>query len=325
MESTKDESKDFYEIIGVARDADRQTIQKAYRKLARKYHPDLNPGDKGAEERFKKIASAWAVLSDDSKRSSYDEFGEISLEAGFDAENARKRKEAFGAEFGTRGRDHHGATDGEFHFGDIDDLFGRMYSREGHQQSTFRLRGADLEASLELDFLEAVRGGEKTLSLSRQEPGGAASVDSVTIRIPPGVNSNGRLRIPGKGSPGIGGGEAGDLWVALRVRPHRVFRREGNNLTLDLPISVREAILGAQVDVPTLDGRATLTVPLLTDSGARLRLRGKGVPSQSGRPAGDLLVRVQIKVPEKLDDETEALLDAIHPFEDPEIRKELFS
>jgi hypothetical protein len=210
------------------------------------------------------------------------------------------------------------------YFGDIDDLFGRMYSREGSEQEAFRLRGADLEAGLELDFLEAVRGGDKTLTLSRAEVRGSASRETVTIRIPPGVDSKGRLRIPGKGAPGIGGGEPWDLGGTLRIRPHRIFKREVNNLTLDLPISVREAILGAQVDVPTLDGRATLTAPARTDSGARLRLRGKGVPAKGGSSAGDVFVRVQIKVPVNLGEETEAMLKAIQPFEDPEIRKDFF-
>lgn len=317
--------EDLYEVLGVPRDADHDTMRKAYRKLARKNHPDLNPGDEAAEERFKAISSAWAVLSDASKRANYDEFGEVSLESGFDADKAREAREAFGAQFGAPHSNAPGAPGaGEFHFGGIDDLLGRMFSREGEEPASFRMRGADLEAGLELDFLDAVRGGEKSLNLSRPGLGGGAATETVTIRIPPGVDESGRLRIPGKGAAGVGGGAAGDLWVTLRVRPHRVFSREGKNIALDLPISVREAILGGQVEVPTLDGRATLTIPAGTDGGTRLRMRGKGVPATRGGPAGDLLVRVRIKVPEKLDDEARAMIESLEAFEDPDIRKEIF-
>ena len=170
------------------------------------------------------------------------------------------------------------------------------------------MRGADLEASLELDFLDAVRGGEHRLTLGR---GGAGGSETITVRIPPGVDTGGRLRIPGKGAPGVGGGPPGDLSVVLRVRPHRVFRREGRDLTFDLPISVAEAIRGAKVEVPTLDGRATLTIPPGTDSGTRLRLRGKGVPDPRGGAPGDLFARIQIRVPRELDDAAKSALDAL--------------
>jgi DnaJ-class molecular chaperone len=309
---------DLYEVLGVARDADTDAIRKAYRKLARKHHPDLNPGDKAAEERFKEISRAWEVLENPERRRNYDEFGEISLEAGFDAEKARQAREAFGTRFGTAG-----SAEGfgeEFEFGDLDDLMGRYFGGRA-QGRTLRMRGADLEASLELDFLDAVRGGEQRLTLAR--PGGGS--ESITVRIPAGVDTGGRLRIPGKGAPGIGGGPPGDLSVALRVRPHRVFRREGRDLTFDLPISVAEAIRGAKVEVPTLDGRATLTIPPGTDSGTRLRLRGKGVPSPRGGPAGDLFARIQIRVPRRLDDSAKAAVDAFERAEDRDLRKELFS
>ena len=145
------------------------------------------------------------------------------------------------------------------------------------------------------------------------------------MRIPPGVDSGGRLRIPGKGGPGVGGGPPGDLHVELRVRPHRLFAREGRNLTFDLPITVSEAIRGAKVEVPTLDGRATLTIPPGTDSGTRLRLRGKGVPDPRGGAPGDLLARISIRVPRDLDDAAKRALDAVAQLEDRDIRKELFA
>jgi curved DNA-binding protein len=320
---------DLYETLGVARDADVDAIRKAYRKLARKYHPDLNPGDKAAEERFKEISQAWEVLENPEKRRNYDEFGAISLEAGFDAEKARQAREAFGSRFGARpggGSGFEGFE--EFEFGDLDDLLGRFTGgRPGGRGRGrgMRMRGSDIEAALELDFLDAMRGGEHRLTLGRPTADGGATSETITVRIPPGVDTGGRLRIPGKGGPGIGGAPPGDLHVELRVRPHRLFAREGRNLTFDLPITVSEAIRGAKVEVPTLDGRATLTIPAGTDSGTRLRLRGKGVPDPRGGTPGDLFARIQIRVPRGVDDDATRALDAVARFEDRDIRKELFS
>jgi curved DNA-binding protein len=302
--------RDLYEILGVARDADVDAIRKAYRKLARKNHPDLNPGDKAAEERFKEISQAWEVLEDPVRRRNYDEFGAISLEAGFDAEKARQAREAFGSRFGTRGAQGPEGYGEEFEFGDLDDLLGRFMGgraggRAGRGGAGLRMRGPDVEATLELDFLDAVRGGEHRLTLGNE---------TINVRIPPGVDTGGRLRIPGKGGAGIGGG-----------RPHRLFSREGRNLTFDLPVTVAEATRGAKVEVPTLDGRATLTIPAGTDSGTRLRLRGKGVPDPRGGAPGDLFARVQIRVPRALDEEASKALDALERLQDREIRKELFS
>lgn len=315
--------ENLYDILGVAREADRDTIRKAYRKLARQCHPDLNPDDKAAEERFKDISRAWDVLGDEEKRRDYDEFGEVSLEAGFDADEAREAREAFGARFGS-GAQPGGPHSQEFHFGDLDDLLGGLFGG-GAGGREVRLRGADLEARLELDFLEAVRGGEKRLTVTRPQPDGTAATETLTVRIPPGVDTGGKLRLAGKGAPGIGGGPPGDLHVRLRVQPHRVFQRDGDDLTLELPISVREAILGTRVDVPTLDGRATLTIPPGTQSGTRLRMRGKGIARPGADAPGDLLARVQIRVPRELDDEAKEALETLRRFEDPEIRKGLFS
>jgi len=200
---------DPYEILGVARDAEVETIRKAYRKLARKNHPDLNPGDKAAEERFKDISRAWEVLEDSERRRNYDEFGAISLEAGFDAEKARQAREAFGNRFGTGGRPGAESFE-EFEFGDLDDLLGRYFSgggARGGPRGNLRMRGPDIEATLELDFLDAVRGGEQRLTLARADGGS----DAINVRIPPGVDTGGRLRIPGKGGPGIGGGREAAL------------------------------------------------------------------------------------------------------------------
>jgi curved DNA-binding protein len=181
------------------------------------------------------------------------------------------------------------------------------------------MRGPDVEAELELDFLEAVHGGEKKLTLAH-----AGSSENVTVRIPRGVADGGRIRLPGKGGMSPGGGPRGDLYATIRIRPHPVFRREGRDVLLDVPITVSEAIRGAQIEVPTLEGRATVAIPAGTDSGRKLRLRGKGVPDPSGGAAGDLYVVVQIRVPKQLDADALAQVDALAAKEPKDLRDALF-
>jgi len=319
------EKRDLYETLGVPRDADAKAIKKAYRKLARQYHPDVNPGDKAAEERFKRISEANAVLSDPEKRRNYDEFGEVSLGGGFDADAARRAREAFGARFGTGGRAQGfpGFGGQSFDFGDLEDLLGQRFGGRGGGRGR-RLRGEDLQAAIELDFLEAARGGEKRLTITRPSPSGAPITETLTVRIPPGVGDGGRIRLPQKGSPGLAGGPPGDLWATIRVRPHPVFRREGRSLHMEVPISIREAIRGAKIEIPTLEGRATLTVPPGTDSGRKLRLRGKGIADPGGGPPGDLYVTIQIRVPRGLSAEAKKRIDELAELDPPDLRKELF-
>ncbi len=318
--------RNLYEVLGVPRDADAETIRRRYKKLARENHPDLNPGDEAAAERFKEISHAYAVLSDEEKRRAYDEFGEISLDSGFDADEARKAREAFSQRFGRtspRSGPDAFASDREFAFGDLDDLLGSFFGG-GAGRSSIPLRGADLESSLELDFLDAVRGGEHRLTLTRPTAEGSTRAETVTVRTPAGVTDGGRLRLPGLGGPGRHGGPAGDLWVTVRVRPHPIFRRDGRDLWLELPLTIREAVLGAEIEIPTPTGRATLKVPAGTQGGARLRLRGLGVPAGGGKPAGDLYARVQIRVPRSVDEETRRAIETLPAFDDPAVRKERF-
>ena len=310
--------RDLYQILGVARDASEDVIRKAYRKLARRHHPDVNPNDKAAEDKFKEISHAYSVLSDADKRRAYDEFGEVSLEGGFDPEAARRSREAFGARFGGGGRPGVGDAEG-FAFEGLDGLFSDLFSRRGGGRG----RGADVEAELELDFMDAARGAEQRLTLARPQPDGSLRQETVTVRIPPGVADGGRLRIPGKGGPGAGGGPAGDLHARIRVRPHRFFRRDGRDLLLDVDVSVREATLGAKVEVPTLDGRVTLAIPPGTDSGTKLRVRGKGIPSPSGGAPGDLYAVVQIRVPRDPGPRERELLEELAKNDPPDLRKEL--
>jgi len=311
--------RDLYQILGVARDAGEDVIRKAYRKLARRHHPDVNPNDKGAEDKFKEISHAYSVLSDTEKRRAYDEFGEVSLEGGFDPEAARRAREAFGARFGGGGGPPSFGNAEGFAFEGLDGLFSDLFSRQGGGRG----RGADVEAELELDFMDAARGAEQRLSLARPQPDGSLRQETVTVRIPPGVADGGRLRIPGKGGPGPGGGPPGDLHARIRVRPHRFFRRDGRDLLVDVDVSVREAALGAKVEVPTLEGRVTLTIPPGTDSGTKLRVRGKGIPSPSGGSPGHLYAIVQIRVPRNLGPRERELLDELAEHDPPDLRKEL--
>ena len=317
--------QDLYQILGVARDASEDVIRKAYRKLARRYHPDVNPNDKGAEDKFKEMSHAYSVLSDTEKRRSYDEFGAVSLEGGFDPEAARRAREAFGARFGGGGRPSDFGDSEGFAFEGIDGLFSNLFERQGGRRGRMRGRGADVEAALELDFMDAARGVEQRLTLARPQPDGSVRQETVTVRIPPGVADGGRLRIPGKGGPGQGGGPAGDLHARIRVRPHAFFRRDDRDLLVDVEVSVREATLGAKVEVPTLDGRVTLAIPAGTDSGTKLRVRGKGIASPSGGAAGDLYAIVQIRVPRGIGERERELLDELAKFDPPDLRKELAS
>jgi len=315
-----EKTQSLYETLGVARDADADALRKAYRKLAKQNHPDANPENKQAEQRFKDISRAYDVLSDPDKRAAYDEFGEIALQAGFDATAARRAQADFGQAF----RGQHGA-DFDFGQGDaggMEELLSRMFGGGGGgARGGFgrNLRGPDVEAELELDFLEAVHGGEKKITLAH-----AGGSENITVRIPRGVADGGRIRLPGKGGASPGGGPRGDLYATIRVRSHPVFQRDGRDVLVEVPITVSEAIRGAQIEVPTLEGRATVSIPAGTDSGRKLRLRGKGVPDPSGAPAGDLYVVVQIRVPKQLDEAGLAHVDAIGEKEAKDLREGLF-
>lgn len=309
-----------YECLGVERTASAEEIKKAYRKLARETHPDLNPGDVAAETRFKEISVANDILGDETRRRDFDEFGDVSLRAGFDGEQARTQQERFGSRFGARGGANSQGHD--YQFDGLDDLLKQFRGRgdfEGSARS--QTRGDNVESSMKLDFMEAIQGGERKLSIRRPAANGRLVEQTVTVRIPPGVTDGGKLRIPGKGAEGSGGGAAGDLWIRVRVSDHPVFRRQGRHLEFDLPLTLAEALGGAKIEVPTLDGRATLAIPAGTSSHARLRLRGKGIPGTGARDPGHLFANIKIMLPKNLDRET---LDALtsHDQEDP--RKELF-
>jgi DnaJ-class molecular chaperone len=306
---------DLYQTLGVDRSVDADVLRTAYRRIARENHPDRHPGDKDAEDRFKQASHAYAVLSDEEKRRAYDEFGEAALEAGFDADAARRAKQAFAGSF-ARGEGFEGA------FG-FDDLVGGIFDRFGGSRGPRRpRRGPDLHSTITLEFVDAALGGEQRIQIGRPMPDGTVSPQRLTVRIPPGVRDGGRIRLAGKGGA-LPGAAAGDLHLEVVVRTHPVFRREGNDVHLELPVTVREASLGAKIEIPTLDGRATVSVPPGTQGGGKLRLRGKGIPAHRKRPAGDLIATIRIAIPTKLDDAARAALDALAACDDPDLRSRL--
>ncbi|HEY2987288.1 MAG TPA: DnaJ C-terminal domain-containing protein [Candidatus Binatia bacterium] len=301
--------RDFYQILGVPRGASQEDIKKAYRKLARKYHPDINPGNKEAEAKFKDISNANDALSDPEKRKLYDEFGEAGLAAGFDADKARTYKQwqeqasrTGGWTGGAGGRA--GAGGGfsaqEFDLNDLGDIFGDlggMFGRSRAQARTGPVPGPDIEAAMDIDFLDAVRGFQTALSLQRPDGSGVLKPETIRVNIPPGAEPGKRIRIPGKGEPGVRGGPPGDLYITPRIRPHPLLTREGRDLTMELPITIGEAIRGATVEVPTPTGPVKVKIPPGAQSGQLLRVKGKGVPAHGKSPAGDLFLRLMVRVP----------------------------
>jgi DnaJ-class molecular chaperone len=284
-------AESLYDILGVAKTASSDEIRKAYRKLARAHHPDVNPGNTAAEEKFKKVSAAYDVLSDDKKRAAYDEFGDASLQGGFDPEKAREyqRWQTAQQQRASRFHDEDYGEDGRASF-DFSELFGRA---RGPQ------RGADLRASLQLDLKQAIEGTEITLEL----PTGAQRV-----RIPPGADDGSTIRLAGKGAPGGRGGPPGDLLIEIAVAPHPRVRRDGLDLHLTVPVTLAEAYNGASVEVPTFRGPVTVKVPPRSQNGAKLRLRGKGVTRKDQH--GDMIIELEIRMPDREDAALSSALDA---------------
>jgi molecular chaperone DnaJ len=366
-------SKDLYETLGVTKSASRGEIKRAYRKLARKYHPDVNPGDKKAEERFKEVSAAFEVLEDPEKRSLYDELGEEAVKIHFDPEKARAYREwrdqvrsargpgpGSGAGWGGGGVDF-----------DLGDLFGDVFRSTGGRGrgvhdfafgASMPETGVDAIAEMTVSFLQTMRGGQREIKLMKpaacescggegrvkakepkectacdgsgqsqvargplqfhgpcgvcvgtgRQPGPPCSACSGTgqstetahlkVKVPPGVRDGQKIRLQGQGGPGRNGGAPGDLFVTVHVAPHPVWHREGDDLHLDAPVSVAEAMFGAEIEIPTLDGRVKVKVPPGSQSGSKLRLKGKGVPGHAGAAAGDLLVTLVVAVPDVASD-----------------------
>ena len=384
-------ASDYYQTLGVERNASADDIRKAYRKLARKHHPDLNPGDKAAEDRFKKVQEAYDILSDDKKRQMYDQVGFYSENGmpgggprpgagphpgpnmdfgGFDFSDMFARGGANPRGTGAAGPS---ASSGAF-----SDIFHQWFGRQqGEAPSAAPEKGSDLEYALNIDFWQAIRGTQVRLNISRQEmctvcggtgarsganticpecngsgsvtqqagamrfslscprcegtgrlrnkcancagDGRISTTETVEVRIPPGAQQGSRLRVAGKGNAGTMGAPPGDLYITVRVDPHPLFHRNGDDIEINVPVRIDEAGLGAKVEVPTIDGRALLKIPQGTHNGQKFRLREKGVLNSRTGKRGDQIVEVQVLAPVVQDERTKELLREyaqLHP-EDP--------
>ena len=320
--------RDFYEVLGIAKDASADQIKKAYRGLARKHHPDLNPENKAqAEVKFKEAQQAYDILSEPEKRKLYDQFGH----AAFDGSSAGPRAGAtewaargaggpggnfenfdFGQFFGQGGPgsgqggnvhfegDEHGGGGGMF-----DELIGRMRGGKQARKPRGPRPGQSVEANLSIPFVTAVRGGETTVDLAHE----GGKTESLLVKIPPGLESGAKLRLKGRGEPGEHGAPAGDLVIQVEVLPHPYFQRDGRDLKVEVPISISEAVLGGKIDVPTLDGSKTMPIPPGSSTGQKLRLRGQGLPAAGSKLEGDLFVQLKVVVPKNIDDASKKLIE----------------
>ncbi|KIH76205.1 curved DNA-binding protein [Geoalkalibacter ferrihydriticus] len=293
-------AKDYYGTLGISKNASAEEIKKAYRKLALKYHPDKNPGDKKAEDKFKEITEAYAVLSDAEKRKQYDQFGETGFHQRYSQEDIFR-----GFDVGDIFR--------EFGFG-TEDIFSHLFggagrggvSGAGTRVRPRPLKGQDYSLNVALPFREAVKGGERRIEFRQN-----GQTHAVQVRIPPGVEPGSRLRLAGKGGPSPSGGPAGDLFLQVDVSPDPLFSREGQDLLVKVRVPFSGACLGTTVEVPTLEGTKRVKVPAGIQSGAKIRLKGFGVPAHKSRPQGDLYAVIEIAVPQELSDKQKELLEKL--------------
>ena len=325
--------RDFYKILGVSRDASPEEIKKAYRKLAKELHPDRNPDNEDAEERFKEVSGAYDVLSDEEKKKLYDEFGEIGLREGFDPEAYHAATQGVGG-IGGGGFGGFGGAGGV----DFSEIFGGAVRGGGDPRSgQFRVNledlfggaatgayvraprpGADLESEVTVDFRDSVLGCTKELSLRSSD----GSERTLKVRIPSGVKNDGKIRLRGQGGQGLNGGPAGDLVLKVKVRKHPFFSMRGRQLHVRVPVTPLEAYAGAKVSVPTPGGNVTLAIPPGSQSGAKLRIRGKGIEVK-GKPRGDLIAHLEVRLPQGRSEEVETALEAVEEAFEVDPRAEL--
>lgn len=288
--------KDLYGVLGVAKNATPDEVKAAYRRLAKKLHPDLNPGDAKVEQQFKEVSQAYGILSDAEKRRRYDA-GEI------DASGQETMRGGFYRSAHGRGGEkyaQHEAGDG----GGFDDIFSDLFGggfRGRRGGAGIKQKGADVSYSLKVAFAEAANGARKRVQIGEER--------TLDITIPPGTEDGQTLRLKGQGLPGFGGAPPGDAYVEVKVEPHPHFTRKGKDLHLELPISLTEAVLGGTVQVPTLAAKVAMKVPAGANTGTTLRLKGKGVPDRRGGTAGDLYVKLRVVLPEKPDPELKAFVE----------------
>jgi molecular chaperone DnaJ len=375
--------KDYYSILGVKKDAKESEIKKTYRKLARKYHPDVNPGDKQAEDKFKSISEAYEALSDPAKRKSYDEFGEEGLKSGFDPEQARQYKQWSQQSARTRGPRGFGGGQsfdtGGFKYSGFEDVFSDLFGGAGATQRS-PSRGRDIESALNLDFNIAMHGGSTRVSLQTSAPCGACGgsgrvgtpgdgvcrtcngtgqtgvsqgpvnftrtcpdcggtgragqtckdcggtgilpkVETIDVTIPAGVKDGSKIRLAGKGEPGRNGGPPGDLFIITHIAAHPFYKRDGDSLRVEIPVTIGEAMNGADIPVDTPTGVVHLKIPKGTKGGQRFRLKGKGAPNLKTKIPGDLYVTVRVQVPETDDQEAMAAAKKLDTFYKGNVRQ----
>jgi DnaJ-class molecular chaperone len=324
-------AKSFYETLGVPRTATEKDIRNAYRKLARQHHPDVNPGDKAAEARFKEINAANDVLSDADKRKKYDKYGDRWEQAEQYEEMERRQSPGNWARNGPGQQSYtFEAGDG----GDFGSIFDNLFRRErgGPRGRPATRRGQDVETPVEVSLEEAFRGTTRTVALQTTEScavcggtgevagsvcqtcdgqGQVARTKRLEVRVPAGVRTGSRVRVAGEGRPGTGGGSTGDLYLTVTVQANNRFERKGDDLHVEVPASYIDAVLGGEVEVPTIDGRLMLKLPALTQNGRQLKLTGKGMPVLGGTGRGDLYAKIRIQLPEALSDDERTLFEQL--------------
>jgi len=347
-------AKDFYKILGVERKADEKDIKKAYRKLARQYHPDVNPNDKGAEAKFKEINEAFQVLSDKDKRALYDQFGADYDKAGPSPGGATGYPSGgvsggvSGHDFNTvdleelfnraaRQRERSGAANTRTE--EVGDIFGSIFGGLrgengagkgsgfpfGGRRARGPQKGQDVEQPIEISLPESIKGTQRALQLTISDPStGKSQTRNVTVKIPAGVRDGAQVRIAGKGASSDNGGPDGDLYLIISVAPHPLWKREGDDLLIEVPISFGEAALGATIEVPTQSSRVQLKIPAGTQSGQKFRLSGRGVQPKNGK-AGDQYVTVKVAVPRELSSRERELIEELSSLRPNDVRRELLS
>jgi molecular chaperone DnaJ len=375
--------QDYYDLLGVSKKANAKDIRTAFRKLARKYHPDLNPGDKSSEEKFKQLQEAYDVLSDTKKRQMYDQYGFYSDNIPPGGPGGGPQQDGEGVNFDFGGFDFGGGSGAQGGNASFRDLFSQFFrGGRGGAEEREHEPGGDLEYQIEIDFWDAVRGAVKKLTITRLDTcetchgtgaigspqtcptchgsgtiqqaagkmkfnvpctrcGGTGKIrkvcptcsgegrlrrtETIDVRIPAGVASGSRVRVPGKGNAGTMGALPGDLYLRVDVKPHTFFERRGDDLYTKVPVTVSEATLGAKVEVPTIDGRSLVRIPPATNSGKTLRLKEKGVPSARNGSRGDQYVEIQVVVPQPTDERVRNLMKELETIAPEDPRKDLFT
>lgn len=286
--------KDYYKILGAEKTSSPDDIKKAYRKLARKYHPDVNPNDKAAEAKFKELQEAYDVLKDDKKRKEYDDLGN----AYFDFKNAggasgeRQSQGEYYYDFSGGGKEYGFNKNGNSSY-NFEDIFSDLFNRSGKRQGPGR--GGDLTAGLEISVAESVKGTERIINLNGE---------TIKVKIPAGISNGGKIKLTGKGSPGSGGGPSGDLYITISVVNDSIFERKDEDIYINKKIKLTEAVLGAKVEVSGIDGKFMLTIPAGTQNGTKFRIPKKGATDISGKKHGDLIVTVSVEIPADISDKT---------------------